>query len=92
LVQTQVGAHKGVKMKSLFHGKYDSYLPEASELERKTTQAIKGIFIEYINSGYPVHEVEYVMLSAINMEASLERLNNSMAIIDAEKKKELQNI
>lgn len=57
---------------SLF-GEKEGYTDEAEELDRKVTAAIAPIFEEFVDKGYKIREIEYIMQKAV-LNISLESL------------------
>jgi hypothetical protein len=54
-------------MKSFYHKKFDSYLDPARELDMEVDKLLRPIFEKYTKLGYPPHEIEQVMGTAITM-------------------------
>jgi len=54
-------------MKSFYHKKFDTYLDPARELDMEVDKLLRPTFEKYLKLGYPCHEIEQVMGTAVTM-------------------------
>ena len=54
-------------MKSFYDKKFDSYLDAGRELDLEVERLLRTTFEKYVKLGYPCHEIEQVMGTAVTM-------------------------